>query len=254
MAVNFNGASYNSNNLDINFNGCAVCTMLDNGIFVYDRQDTSNLNMLYGYNQISGANAYRKPNRYLCMPTSLSVCCNVFATSGAWSNWYLCAAMFWQMHSNIRLDSGTWRHIYAAGGCPLCYSVVGNAYAYLDIAFCVVSTNLGTSWNYCWNLPPTCQSWTNLWTCWKPMGTTPTICVCNPSMQANIIGPSCTSGLVGGVFAGGVNCVVPRDIWVAYEPLQLVVCYNSGIGTRTYNIANNGCCPGATAWINMCFS
>lgn len=255
MAVNFNGTSLVASNLDhnINFNGCTVCTVVDNnGYIVFDRQDATNLNMLYGQNQLSGPDGFRKPNRYVCLPTYVAMCCQVFATSGAWSNWWLCAAMHFWMCANIRLDSGTWRHIYANGGCPRTYQVMGNAYAYLCTDWCVESTNLGTSWKYYYQLPPTCQTWTNLWTCVKSFEATPTIWLCNPAMCAWVIGPTLTSGLVGGVYAGGVNYAVPRDVWVAYEPLILRV--NYGNATRDYNIANNGCCAGATAWINMCYS
>ena len=268
MAVNFNGASYNSNNLDINFNGCAVCTMLDNGIFVYDRQDTCNLNMLYGCGQLSGpatdatygANTYwTKPNRYVCLPTSVTCGYQLIAVSDGWTAYNLWADLFFQMHSNIRIDSGTWRHVYATGGCPLCYAFYGDVTAYFHAGFCIIATNFGTLCNKLIDLPAVSQYWTNLWTCWKPFTANPTLCLCNPSMQATMRTPVTGSGLVWGAFDGtyidtGRVCAHPLDVWVSYEPRYLVVCYNSGIGTRTYSIGNNGSCPGATAWINMCYS
>lgn len=259
MAVNFNGTSLVASNTahNINFNGCTVCTVLQDGKFVFDRQDTSNLNMLYGCDQHSvlATDAwFVKPARYVCLPTSITKGYQLWAANDGFTAYCMWADIFFQMHSNIRIDSGTWRHIYANGGCPLCYSVVGRAAAYFCGTFCA-HTNFNSDYNFA--LCNVSQSWSNLWTCWKPFTATPTICLCNPNIQATMRTPIFSTGYIWGAFDGtyvstAYTCIIPLDSWVAYQPQQLVVCYSAGV-SRTFNIANNGCCPGATAWINMCF-
>lgn len=275
MAINFNGTTITSTNdypyYHINFNGCSVCTVLNNGQFVWDRQcvELNNNTLLYGYNQTSGpacnlgANTcgyYTKPARYICVPVSLTKGYQLLVANDCWTAYNLWADTFFQMHSNVRIDDPNgWHHVYAAGGCPLCYSFVGCITAYSCVGFCVVSTNFGTLCQKLIPLPGVVQQWTNLWTCWKPFTANPTLCLCNPSMQATMRTPGIGSGLIWGAFDGtytatGCTCIHPIDVWVAYYPQTLVVCYNSGV-TRNYPITIQGCCPGLHYQsINMCFS